>query len=96
MVKSIVRVARGVTNQTRRTFICVAIDAAMVLVRFRIDVASGTGKFGKIGRVLVAFRTFHPLPLVFSAVNREILGVVLCVLRRGPTRVCGVATGAIV
>lgn len=95
VVKSIVSIARWVTNQTGRTFIHVAVYAAVVLICFRIDVASSAGKFRKIGWIQVAFCTFHPLALVFAAVNREVLRVMLRILRRRPARICCMTTGAI-
>ena len=49
----------------------------MAIVGVRIDMAIGARKFYKIGRIHVAIRAFNPLPLVFSAINREKLRIVL-------------------
>lgn len=57
--------------------------------------AIGTRELRKIGGVLVTFVALHPLSLVLPTVDREILGIMLEVLRGGPVRVGGMATDAI-
>ena len=67
----------------------------MRLIGNRVDMAIGTGKFRKIGRVLVTFIALHPLSLVLPTVDWEILGIMLDVLRGGPVRIGGMATDAV-
>ena len=65
----------------------------MLFVGLRIGVAIGTGHFSIIGRITVTVGTLIPLTLVGSAVNREILCIVVEGGRR-PGRLT-VTTGAI-
>lgn len=68
----------------------------MDIVGFRVFVANSAGEFRKIGRVCMAFRAFHPLPFVFSGINREVLHIVLRVLGRRPVGFGAVAQRTIV
>ncbi len=77
MVKSYIGIAGGVTGQAGRIFIHVPIHAGMPLIGFRIDVTTSTGKFSKIGRVLVAIYALAPLSLVLSRINGEKINIML-------------------
>ena len=77
MVESYIGIAGGVTGKAGRIFINVTIHAGMLLVGFRIDVTTSTGKFGKVGRVLMAICALAPLSLVLSGIDREIIRIML-------------------
>ncbi len=95
VVEGIACIAGRVTSQTGRIFIHIPVYADVGIVCNRVDMAIGAGEFRKIGWILMAFIALHPLALVFATVDREILGIVLEVLRGRPVRVGGMAADAI-
>lgn len=96
MVKNKVCIASWVTSQASVVLINISVFAIVLLVGFRIFVANGAGEFCKIGGIGMTFGAFHPFPLVFPAINGEILRIVAGELSRHPVRVCSVAHGAII
>ena len=68
----------------------------MPIVRFRVQVADRATELRIIRSIGVAICAFRPLPLVFAAVNRKIISVVLRVLSRSPVQIGRMAQGAIV
>ena len=93
MVKYIIRTARGVTGQASITLVDITVDAAVLIICFRVGMASGTSHLGIVGGVAVAIGTGAPLSIVFPAINREILPIVVECGRR--PSVFTVTTGAI-
>ena len=68
----------------------------MPIVRFRVQVADRATELRIIRSIGVAICAFRPLTLMFAAVNRKIIGVVLYVLGWSPVRIGRMAQGAIV
>ena len=93
VVKNIVSIASWVAGQTSRIGIGITAHAIVLIVRFRVGVASNTGKFCVIRRIGMAIHTGIPLSIVFTTINREILGIVVKSGRR-PSRF-GMASCAI-
>ena len=96
VVKSILRISCGVTGQASRILINIPVHAIVFIVGFRVYMTSCAGKFRKIGGVGMAISTQRPLSLVFPAINREKLGIMLGVLRWHPVQIGGMANRAIV
>lgn len=93
MVKYIIRTARGVTSEASITLVDITVDAAVLIICFRVGMASGTSHLGIVGGVAVAIGTGAPLSIVFTTINRKILSIVVeCGRRPG---IFTVATGAI-
>lgn len=88
MVKGSLAVPGRVTGKTRCIFIDIAIHPAVLVVGLRIGVTCDTGIDAVIRWVGVAFRAFIPNALVSSAIDREILIVVLCIISRHPGGLC--------
>ena len=96
VVKTAVRIARGVAGEAGGVFISIPHDPLMPVVRFRVQVADDATVRGIVVRIGMAFRALVPDALVFAAVNGKILPVVRCELCRSPVGVGGVALGAVV
>lgn len=87
MVKSIVLAPCRVTGKAGGAVIRIAVHAVVVIIRFRICMASGAGEFRIIRRILMAVEALIPFPFVFATVNREIICIVLRVFRRHPIHI---------
>ena len=93
VVKYIIRIACGVASEASITLVNITIDAAVLIVRFRVGMASGAGYLGIVSGVAVAIGTGAPLSIVFTTINRKILSIVVeCGRRPG---IFTVTTGAI-
>lgn len=78
VVVKTIRCASGwVTGQTSRTVVRIPVYPVVAIVRFRVGVAGGTGEFSVVRRVGVAIHTGIPFAVVLSAVNREVLRIVV-------------------
>lgn len=93
VVEHNISIARGMTGQTSIAVVRISAHTGVLVVGFRVGVARYARKFGVVGRIGVAIGAGCPLPVVFPAVNGEILGIVLEIGGR-PSRF-GVATRAI-
>lgn len=77
VVKDIGRVSRWVTGQTSRALIDIPPDAVVIVIGFRVGMAGSAGKFCVIARICMTIHTSTPLPVVCTAVNREVLPVMV-------------------
>jgi len=77
VVENQIRIPRGVAGQTGRAVVAVPIHTVVLIIRFRVGVAIGTGEHGIIRRRRMAIDALAPFSLVFATVNREILPVVV-------------------
>lgn len=93
VVKSICRTPGWVTGQASLAVVSITTDAVVVIVGLRVGMATGATEFSVVRRIGMAIAAGAPFPVVFSAVNREKLRVVVECSRR-PGCFC-VATGAI-
>lgn len=91
VIEPIVSFPCRVAGQTGRTAVRIAVHAIVVIISFRIGVAGGTGKFRVIRRIGMAIQALLPFTLVFPAVDREKIRVVLGVFRRHPVQIRRVA-----
>lgn len=91
MVKCIVFTPRWMAGKAGRTAVRIPVYAIVMVVCFRIGMAGDTGKFCIIRWVGMAVGTLIPLPFVRTAVYGEIVDVVLCVFRRHPVQIRGMA-----
>ena len=77
MIKVKITFAVRVAGKTGRTIVYIPIYAGMVIVCLRLLVTACTGKDGPIARRIVTVCALCPLALMGSAVNREMLGIVI-------------------
>lgn len=93
MIKNQVGIAVGVTSQACRAIVRIPTYAVVFVVGFRIGMAGDTSKFSVIRRVGMAIHTLIPFSFVLTAINWEILCVV--VKRRRHPGIFSVAIRAI-
>ena len=85
VVKNYICIAGWVTGKAGRAIESVSADPFVLVVRFRVGVASCAGENGIIRQVRVAVCTSIPLSVVLAAVNRE---TVVVESRRRPGCFC--------
>ena len=95
VVKNIVGTPGGMAGQTGRAVVRIAVHPVVLIIRFRVRVTGSTGKLRIVRRICMAFLTLIPHALVFAAVNREIIGIVLTVFCRHPIQIRRVTIGTI-
>lgn len=94
VIKHIVGIASRVTGQASRIGVGITNHPVVTVVCGWIGMATDACKLSIIRRVGMAICTSIPFPLVFAAVNREILGIVVESCRRpGCFRMTGFAIG---
>ena len=93
VVKSICRTSSWVTGQAGLAVVGIPTDAVVVIVCLRVGMATGAAEFSVVRRIGMAIGAGAPFSVVFSAVNREKLRIVVERSRR-PGCFC-VAAGAI-
>ena len=81
VVKNQVSITRRVTGQTSSIIVNIAIHILMILIGLRIGVTAHTGKLRVVVGVGMAVRTLIPFTLVRSAIDREILTVMVKISR---------------
>ena len=77
VVKNNVRSTSGVTSQTSRTVVRIAVYTAVIVVCLWVCVASCTRIFRVVRWIGMAIRTGAPFAIVFSAVYGKILGIMV-------------------
>lgn len=77
MVKTIRCTAGGVASQAGQTVVAITVDAIVLVVGFRVGMAGSACKFGVIRGVGVAIGAGAPFAVVFPAVYREILCIMI-------------------
>ena len=77
MVKHIISVARRVAGKAGIALIYIPSYPIVLIVRFRIGMAGGAGKFSVIRGVRMAVRTLAPLTVMCPTVYREIQAIVI-------------------
>ena len=77
VVKYIVGTASRVAGQTSCIIIRVATHSAVLVVRFRIGMTADTGVFGIVCRIGMTVGTLTPFALMFSAVYRKMLRIMV-------------------
>lgn len=95
VVENIVFISCRMAGKACRAVVGISVHATVFVVRFRVFVAGGAGKFGVIRRIGMTIEALIPFAFVFTAVYREIRSVVLGVLGRHPVNVGGMAFYAI-
>lgn len=93
VVKNIIRIARRMAGETGSAVVIIPWHPVVLIVRFRVSMAGGAGKFRVIRWVRVAIHAGIPLAIVLSTVNRKILYIV--VKSGGYPRSFRVATGTV-
>ncbi len=91
MVKIIICTARRMTSQTCGTIVSITIYTNMLIIGFRIGVAGYTSEFCIIRRIGVAINTLAPFPVMCSAVNGEIISIMIHIICRCPAGISGMA-----
>ncbi len=87
VVKAIVLTPGWVAGQAGRTAVRITIHAVVVIIRFRVLMASDTSKFRVIRRIRMAVGTLIPFPFMRAAVYGEIFRIVLRVFCRHPIQI---------
>ena len=77
VVKNNICISRGVAGQTSRAIVGIAVYTVVIIISLRVCVAGCTGIFSIVGWVGMAIRTSTPFSIVLSAVNGEVLRVVV-------------------
>ena len=77
VVKIIIGATGWVTSQASLTVIGIAVDSGVIIVCLRVGMAGNTSEFCVIRWVGMTIRASAPFAIVFAAVNREILRVVV-------------------
>ena len=95
MVEGVGCTAVRMAGQTGRAVIGIPADVGMLVIGFGVGMTGGTRKFTVIRFVGMAFCALIPGAVVRAAVNGEMIGIVLGILGGHPTRVGGMAGGAI-
>lgn len=95
VVKNQVCIAGRVTGQAGRAFVHVSIYIIVFLVCFGVLVAYRAAEYRKIGWIGMAIHALIPFTLVLTAVNGEVIGIVLRKRSGHPAWVGGVAGGTI-
>ena len=91
VVKAIVLTPGRVTGQAGRAAVRITIHAVVVIICFRVLMASDTSKFRVIRRIRMAVGTLIPFPFMRAAVYGEIFRIVLRVFCRHPIQIRRVA-----
>ena len=89
-------VAGGVTGQASGVFINIPPHGGVPFVRCRVEVANRAAVNGVVIRIRVAFAALRPGPLVFAAVNGEMLRIVILEPGRHPVGISRVTAGTVV
>jgi len=95
VIKYALCTTRGVTGQAGGAFVDVSIYVIVFLVCFGVLVAYRTAEYRKIGWIGMTIHALIPFTLVLTAVNGEIIGIVLRKRSGHPSGVGGVAGGTI-
>ena len=77
MIKNVGSIPGRVAGQTGCAVVRIAVYSLVFFVRFRIGMAVRTGHFGIVGRIAVTIGALIPFTLMISAVDREVLGIVI-------------------
>lgn len=77
VIKHPLRIPGGMTGQTKCTVIRISSYSLVLVIRFRVGVASDAGENRKIIGVGVTIHALIPNPLVISAINWEILCIMI-------------------
>lgn len=77
MVENIISTSCGMTSQARGAVVCVPGHPVVIIIRFRIHVASDAGELCIISRIGMAVDTRIPFAFVFATVNGEVWAIMI-------------------
>ena len=77
MVKNIDDIAYWMAGKTGIAFVNISANTGVLLIRFRVLVAGGTGELAIVARHIVTVEALVPFAIMSAAVNGEILFVVV-------------------
>lgn len=77
MIKRIIGITGRMAGKTGRAIVGVPGDTIVLIVRFRIHMAGCTGKLHVVSRIGVAIHALIPFTQVFSAVDREVVHIMI-------------------
>lgn len=77
VIKCTISISGWVARKTSGRVINISADAIVLLIRLRIYVAVGTGYYSPHPQRGVTVRTLAPDPFVLSAIDREVLLIVI-------------------
>ena len=77
VIESIISITGGVAGKTGRTVVSITSNTIVLIIGFRIGMTGCTSDYSIIGRIGMTIHTGIPFALVRTAINREILCVVV-------------------